>query len=70
MRSDPQAKTLGEYEMLLVDLGFFRIHQSTIVNLRYVKSYIKGDGGFVEMTTGEQLQLSRNRKNDFLKRFL
>ncbi len=64
------SKTMGEYEPLLSEYGFFRIHQSTIVNLRYVKSYIKGDGGFVEMTTGEQLQLSRNRKNDFLKRFL
>lgn len=64
------SKTMGEYEPLLSEYGFFRIHQSTIVNLRYVKSYIKGDGGFVEMTTGEQLQLSRNRKNDFLKKFL
>jgi len=63
-------KTLGEYEALLSEYGFFRIHQSTIVNLRYVKGYIKGDGGFVEMMTGERLQLSRNRKNDFLKKFL
>lgn len=64
------SKTMATYEGMLSEYGFFRIHQSTIVNLRYVKSYIKGDGGLVEMTTGEQLQLSRNRKNDFLKRFL
>lgn len=64
------SKTMATYEGMLSEYGFFRIHQSTIVNLRYVKSYIKGDGGLVEMITGEQLQLSRNRKNDFLKRFL
>ncbi len=63
-------KTLGEYEVLLTEFGFFRIHQSTIVNLRYVKGYVKGDGGFVEMINGERFQLSRNRKNDFLQKFL
>jgi len=62
--------TMGEYEALLNEYGFFRIHQSTIVNLRYVKGYVRGDGGLVEMTSGERLQLSRNRKNEFIKRFL
>lgn len=63
------AKTLGEYEMLLVDFGFFRIHQSTIVNLRHVKGYLKGDGGSVEMTDGKHLQVSRHRKANFIKIF-
>ena len=63
-------KTLGEYETLLVDFGFFRIHQSTIVNLRHVKGYVKGDGGSVEMTDGKQLQVSRHRKANFVKRFI
>lgn len=64
------SKTMAEYEGLLSEYGFFRIHQSTIVNLRYVKGYIKGDGGMAELVNGEQLQISRNRKNEFLKRFL
>lgn len=64
------SRTIGEYETLLNEYGFFRIHQSTIVNLRYVKGYVKGDGGLVEMTSGEHLQLSRNRKGEFMKRFL
>lgn len=64
------SKTMGEYEALLAEHGFFRIHQSHIINLRYVKSYIKGDGGTVEMADGKQLQLSRNRKNEFLKKFI
>lgn len=63
-------KTLAEYENQLSDYGFFRIHQSTIVNLRHVVSYEKGDGGLVEMIDGTKSQLSRNRKTYFLKRFL
>ena len=64
------AKTLGEYEALLAEFGFFRIHQSTIVNLRHVKAYFKGDGGTVEMINGDKLQVSRNRKGEFVKRFV
>lgn len=64
------AKTLGEYEALLAEFGFFRIHQSTIVNLRHVKAYYKGDGGTVEMINGDKLQVSRNRKGEFVKRFV
>lgn len=64
------SKTMGEYEAQLLDYGFFRIHQSTIVNLRFVIGYEKGDGGLVEMIDGKMCQLSRNRKPYFLKRFL
>jgi two-component system, LytTR family, response regulator len=64
------SKTLAEYEELLNDHGFFRIHQSTIVNLRHVKGYIKGDGGTVEMTDGKQFQLARNRKQEFMEKFI
>jgi len=64
------SKTLAEYEELLNDHGFFRIHQSTIVNLRHVVGYLKGDGGSVEMTDGKQLQLARNRKQQFMEKFI
>lgn len=63
------SKTMGEYEPLLNDHGFYRIHQSTIVNLAYVTRYIKGAGGKVEMSDGETFNLSRYRKKEFLKRF-
>ncbi len=63
-------KTLGEYETLLSEFGFFRIHQSTLVNLRHVKGYVKGDGGSVEMADGKQVQVSRHRKANFVKKFI
>lgn len=64
------SRTLGVYEELLLDFGFFRIHQSTIINLSRVKAYHREGGGFVEMTGGHEAKLSRHRKAEFMKRFL
>ncbi len=64
------SKRLGEYEDLLSTHGFFRVHQSTIVNLRHVKAYEKGDGGKIQMSDGEKVQLSRHRKQDFIALFV
>lgn len=64
------SRTLGEYEELLFDLGFYRIHQSTIVNLRHVTKYLKGAGGKVEMSDGKLFNVSRYRKAGFLQNFL
>jgi two-component system LytT family response regulator len=64
------SKSLGEYEKLLSHYGFVRIHQSTIVSLRHITGYTKADGGYVEMIDGEDLKVSRHRKDEFIKRFI
>lgn len=63
-------KALGAYEDLLNDYGFFRVHQSTVINLRHVSAYHRADGGFIELSDGHQAKLSRHRKTEFMKRFL
>lgn len=63
------SKSLGEYEELLDEHGFFRIHQSTIVSLRHITGFIKANGGFVEMKDGTTYKVSRTRKLEFLQRF-
>ncbi|RBL89895.1 LytR/AlgR family response regulator transcription factor [Chitinophaga flava] len=60
------SRGLGFYENLLGANNFCRIHQSTIINLRFIKSYIKGKNGYVTMTNGVKLEISQRRKNDFL----
>ncbi|HEY9257800.1 LytTR family DNA-binding domain-containing protein [Chitinophaga sp.] len=60
------SRGLGYYESLLSANNFCRIHQSTIINLRFIKSYIKGKSGFVTMSNGVKLEISQRRKNDFL----
>lgn len=64
------SKTLKEYEGLLKDYGFFRIHQSYLVNLAYVEEYIRADIGTVIMRGKVNLPVSRRRKKEFVQRFL
>ncbi len=65
------SKTMKEFEELLIKHGFFRIHQSHLINLKYVEKYIKGysGGGKVKMSDDSALAVSRNKKKDFLNRF-
>jgi len=56
------SKTLKEYEDLLTEHGFERIHQSHLINLAYLKSYIKKDGGYVVMADNSKLPISARKK--------
>lgn len=60
------SKTLKEFEELLTDHHFFRIHQSHVINLRYLKNYIKGEGGIAVMEDGSEIDVSRRRKDEFI----
>lgn len=61
------AKTLKEFEEMLSEYHFFRIHNSHLVNLSSVKSYHKGKGGSVILSDGTELEVSTRRKDDFLR---
>lgn len=61
------SRTLKEFEEILPENLFFRTHNSYIINLNFIKRYIRGDGGQVEMTNGSHIIVSRSRKEDFLK---
>jgi two-component system LytT family response regulator len=61
------SKTLKDFEELLpVDI-FFRPHHSHIINLNYIKRYLKGDGGQIEMQNGNYVDVARRKKDEFLK---
>lgn len=62
------AKTLKEFEEMLEEYNFFRVHNSHLVNLAYVKSYNKGKGGSVIMTDNTEIEVSTRRKEDFLRK--
>jgi len=64
------AKTLKAFEELLTEQDFFRIHNSDLINLAYIKSYNKGKGGSVLLQDGTELEVSTRRKDDFLKKCL
>lgn len=62
------SRTLKETEQILSRWNFLRVHKSVIINLGYIKRYIKGAGGTVILTDGTEVEVSRRAKNEFLKR--
>jgi two-component system LytT family response regulator len=60
------SKSLGEYEKMLTDRGFYRIHNSSLINVKHLKRFIRTDGGYVEMSDGKTLSVSRRKKDEFL----
>ena len=60
------SKLLKEYEEILDNYHFFRVHQSNIINLEHIKRYVKGDGGQVWMIDNAEIEVSRRRKEEFL----
>lgn len=64
------AKTLKEFEEMLTEYHFFRVHNSHLINLNYIKSYNKGKGGFVTMTDNSSIEVSTRRRDEFLKKLM
>jgi two-component system LytT family response regulator len=61
------SRTLKEFEELLPPESFFRAHHSHIIHLKYIKRYIRGDGGQIEMQNGNIVDLARRKKEEFLR---
>ena len=62
------AKTLKEVTNIIKRPQFFRSHKSYLVNLNHVKRYIRGQGGYLVMESGEQIPVSRTQRNELLIR--
>ena len=56
------SRTLKEIEEILEGYAFFRVHHSHIINLNEIVRYIKGEGGYLIMSDGSTVDVSRSRK--------
>ncbi len=63
------SKNIKEYEELLPETSFCRIHNSHLVNLNRIKKYSKGRGGTVIMEDGAILEVASRRRDEFLAMF-
>ena len=62
------SRTLKEIEELLDGYPFMRVHHSYLANLNEVEKYIKGEGGYLQMSNGNTIDVSRSRKEMLLKK--
>lgn len=61
------SRCLNEYDSMLNERNFFRIHNSHLINLEHVKVYVRGDGGYIEMNDTSVVPIARQRKESFLE---
>lgn len=63
------SKPIKEVEEALNESGFYRVHQSYLINMKHIRKYIRGDGGEVMMSNGKVISVSRQKKQEFLSFF-
>ena len=61
------ARTLKDFENMLVPYGFFRVHNSHLININKVIRYNKGKGGFLILENGVEIEVSQRRKDDLIQ---
>ena len=63
------SKTLKTCEQMLEAYSFCRVHNSSLINLKYIEEYERGEGGLVRMIDGSEVSVSRRRKEHFIQLF-
>ena len=61
-------KSLKEIQRMVNGYNFCRIHNSTLINIDKIEKYIRGDGGYVVMSNGKSLSVSRAKKEELMRR--
>lgn len=60
------SKTIKSYEELLSGVNFYRVHKSHLINLNYMRKFVKGDGGYLIMDDSKKIEVSRRRRPAFM----
>lgn len=64
------SKTLKEFDDLLSEFKFMRVHRSHLINLKYIDRFEKNDGGMIIMTDGTKVEVSHRKKDALLNYIL
>lgn len=63
------SKQLKEYDELLSDYGFFRVHKSYLINMAHAKRFEKSDGGFVVMSDESRIPVASRKRERLMEMF-
>ena len=61
------SKQIGDFDEMLKEQFFFRIHKGYVINMDFVSEYLKTDGGMIRLTDGKDLPIARRRRDEFLE---
>ena len=62
------SKSLGETEQMLPEELFERVHHSMVVNIKHIQKFIKSNGSSIVMDNGDELGVSKSKKDQLLLR--
>jgi len=60
------SKPLKEYDELLNEHGFFRIHKSHLVNLAHIRRFERSEGGYVIMVDNSKIPVSFRKRDELI----
>lgn len=60
------SRNLKDFESLLTEPAFCRVHNGALINMKHIQKYVKGEGGYVILTEGHKVDISRRKKESFL----
>jgi two-component system LytT family response regulator len=63
-------RSLKEMEELLEEHSFVRVHRCYLANLNEIEKFVKGEGGYLIMSDGSSVDVSRNKKEELLRKLL
>lgn len=62
------SKTIKSYEDLLGPFNFYRVHKRHVINLNFMRKFVKGDGGYLIMDDEIKIEVSRRRRPAFMEK--
>lgn len=61
------SKTLKYFSDMLKEHNFLRVHQSHLINTKYIKEFIKSDGGYIILKDKSNIPVSVRKKNEVIE---
>jgi len=61
------SKTIKSFEDMLGPYNFYRVHKRHVINLNYMRKFVKGDGGYLIMDDEKRIEVSRRRRPAFME---
>jgi two-component system LytT family response regulator len=60
---------LKEYDDMLKDCGFYRVHKSYLINIRYIERFEKGEGGYVVLENEAKVPVASRKREELMEMF-